>query len=539
MKRKISLFLTFALIASIVCGCNGVYVFTPDGKSQRHESSSSSSSSKSKSDSNDSGVIIIDDDEENNITNATDDNQFSEPYYPYPTDPTGDSNPEGFYSHNIYCDPDILYDKGIEAFSIDFLIPEESDDTYWCMSNFRMDYSTLGSEIKIPEKSKNRAGGYGGIQNTSEGKVFIGSIWDLEYYDNNSINRKKATLIDHVPGTPIDGTRFENEGEGARCKINYNWSANKWYRFVIRSYGVEIDNGVTTTIVDQWLQDKDTQEWFLIARYDTGFPDSSMKGNFSQFLECFSGDTYYLMRSVYWKNIYVMYEDSNTWSPIEGATLKVAGELDENKKPNKKGGFSFGSNSEYFWAITCGVGDNILLTEPDVKREGHYYIKNSDEAPNLDELSKYQTEKVPEYTIEIRWDETQLVYPTDIELNFNMDPYYSREEMGEPYDKESVFYYFSNEGSCDAIIKQPNIYKNETFNYMTIDIYNTNNINYNVTWDTGINNSNCLADCQVTIYRGNKKLYHLTDADLATRAATGVWYMNICSINNGFLTVFP
>lgn len=529
MNKK---YLHYSVLAVLLCvfvtGCNIPYVYSPDNKSIRHESSSSKSS-KSKSDSDD-GVIIIDDDDE----------EFSEPYYPYETDPTGDTNPNGFYSHNIYCEPDLGDISKAQAFSIDFYIPEEADETYWSMCNFVMDHSMLGDKIKMD--AKNYGGGYGGVQKTSEGKVFIGSIWDTKYKEENgSMHNMSATLLDHAPGTPIGGERFGYEGDGARCKLPYNWSANKWYRFVVRSYDVDMGDGSTRTIVDQWLQDKDTKEWFLIARYDTGLTGSSLTGYLSQFLECFNGDAYYLVRSVYWKNIYVMESGSNNWQSIESATLKVAGTTDhgEDGNPNKKGGFNFGSNGEFFWAITCGVGENILLSNPNVKREGHYTIKNSDSAPNLDELSMYEAVKEPVYTINIEWDSNLIPYPQYISLNMDLSTSYNRGDTLDPYEDNSFYFYSDVDGHLLAKICEPNIRKGETFDYMKILIYDATNVGYNITWDTGLENSNVLGDCEITIYKGDKKIKHLTQGDCAVRAYTGVWYLDICRIENGNIQTGP
>ena len=532
MNKK---YLHYSILAVLLCvfvtGCNIPYVYSPDNKSIRHESSSSKSS-KSKSDSDD-GVIIIDDDDE----------EFSEPYYPYETDPTGDTNPNGFYSHNIYCYPDTGNMGNVEAFSIDFMIPEESDDTYWAMCLFSMDNSMLSDVTKMdPRDVGNSGSGYGGIQNTNAGKVFIGSIWDTEYFnENGNTIIRNAKLIDHAPGTPIGGERFGNEGEGARCRLRYDWKKNKWYRFVVRSYAVKTDNGNTTTIVDQWLQDKDTKEWFLIARYDTGLDDSSLCGDFSQFIENFNADTYYQVRSIYWKNIYLKSKDSNSWKPIEGATLKVLGTTDDGEKgkPNKKGGFNFGSNGEYFWAITCGVGENILLSNPDVKREGHYIIKNSDSAPNLDELSMYEAVKEPVYTINIEWDSNLIPYPQYISLNMDLSTSYNEGDTLDPYEDNSFYFYSDVDGHLLAKICEPNTRKGETFDYMKILIYDATNVGYNITWDTGLENSNVLGDCEITIYKGDKKIKHLTQGDCAVRAYTGVWYLDICRIENGNIQTGP
>lgn len=245
-------------------------------------------------------------------------------------------------AHNIYLDPNLSETTGcFDGYSIDFYSADSPTNTYWSLCNWSMNNSAFLKKNNAKQADgeySSSMGGYGGLQNCPDGRVSIIALWEMFYYDRN-FSLKKLTAREIYPG--MNGT-FGGEGNGVHYIGSYDWKSQRWYRMVFRSW---TDAKTGTTYVGEWVQDRTTKRWKLIAYYDTLLPDSYMEGSMSFFQENFS--TGYLeKRNFRVKNLYVLQHSNTSWTSINSATMSY--DYPEWGY-NTAGSHVFGANGEYFF----------------------------------------------------------------------------------------------------------------------------------------------------------------------------------------------
>lgn len=255
--------------------------------------------------------------------------------YPYFYDENA-VNKTDLMAHNYYFDPDLSSFSGkYSAYSIDIKVDRDPVGTYWSTVNFSM---SGGAE------------GYAGIQNTRDGKKAILSIWEYE----KIVNGRKITVTPERLFPDKDAYHFDNEGSGSRSLESYPWKAKHWYRVLVRCYE---DKDYGHTVVEQWIQDRETMEWTLVSAFDTLQTNAYFTGNFSAFMENYDSDYCNKLRSIQLRNPFVQEYGRTTWKSVTKGKASI-----DTWYGNKKGGFSFGSNGQYLWGIVCGYGPDEALS---------------------------------------------------------------------------------------------------------------------------------------------------------------------------------
>ena len=422
-------------------------------------------------------------------------------------------------AHNIYLNPDLSNtSNAFSAYSIDFKTSDDANSTYWSLCNWNM---------------HNGSGAYAGLQNASNKKVAVLSFWKNEHATDS--DKELATLV--YPDDTAEN--FDNEGSGVKWIKDYSWEKDHWYRMVIRAFDPEWSDG---TVVEEWIQDKESGEWTLYAAYDTHIKDSYLEGNMSFFMENFNSNDCNELRSMNVGNIYVMEYGSDKWTAIDTATISIDTAWD-----NKKGGYNFGATDEYFWGYTCGSGDDFVKTQPSIPQESTYTVQMSDSAPDFDFAHDYGFEvsnsSEPIYTIHVTWtyfenydEETWRemgiepyendVYVDVSDADATIDPLSFRCETVDATDT----YYAVVNGIEEKIYSHT--VSEEGYN---IQIFR-NDLTYNISWQTSTNTIE--TDCYAEIKNADGYYEVRTRDEYYARSYTGAWYFAICSVKNGVLGEF-
>lgn len=519
MKRKIcSLLLSSVMTLSLLAGCSGQSISIElqndnEEKADDEVETSNDTDSKSETESNSGDSSSQADD-----TETFEESSFGTEGYPYDIDPS-DPNPEDRMAHNIYLNPDLSNtSKAFSAFCIDFKTSDDANSTYWSLCNWNM---------------HNGSGAYAGLQNASNKKVAVLSFWKNEHATDS--DKELATLV--YPDDTAEN--FDNEGSGVKWIKDYSWEKDHWYRMVIRAFDPEWSDG---TVVEEWIQDKESGEWTLYAAYDTHIKDSYLEGNMSFFMENFNSNDCNELRSMKLNNIYVMEYGTDTWTAIDTATLSIDTEWD-----NKKGGYNFGATDEYFWGYTCGSGDDFVKTQASLPKKGTYTIKMSDSAPEFDFVHDYGFETTvssePLYRIHVNWTYFD---------NYEEDTW---REMGvEPYENDVYVDVSDGSSTIDITSLRCETFENTDTYYALVNgteekIYShtvseegygihifRDDLTYNISWQTSTNTID--TDCYAEIWDANDNYEVRTRDDYLARSYTGAWYFAICSVKNGVLGEF-
>ena len=508
------------MTVSLLTGCSGSGVSLDMSKNDEETSSDKDNSSDNQTESDDEK----ENDSDNN-SSATDDAEasveslFGTEGYPYDIDPS-DPNPEDRMAHNIYLDPDLSgTSKAFSAFSIDFKTSDDPENTYWALCNWNM---------------HNGAGAYAGLQNDGGNRVAVLSLWKNENVSDP--NLAFATLI-----YPEDtAENFDNEGSGVKHIKTYSWEKNHWYRMVIRAFDPEWTD---TTVVEEWIQDKESGEWTLYAAYDTHIKNSYLEGAMSCFMENYIGNTCNELRSMNLNNIYVMEYGSDKWTAIDTATLKV--DTPDAKHDNKKGGYNFGATEDYFWGYTCGSGDDFVKTQTSLPTQDTFTIKMTDSAPDFDFAHDYGFDTTvssePIYTINITWTYFE-VYNEEFYSDSDIDPYTNDAWVDVSEGASSIDFSSTRSESQDTTItyyalvngREEKLYSYTTYeNGYIIQLFR-NDLTYNIGWGTLVNDVDYDTYAIVTDSAGNQE-YIYNDENHFNRSYTGAWYFAICSVTNGVL----
>lgn len=270
--------------------------------------------------------------------------------YPYEVDPE-EPNPEGRFAHCLVIYPELSGTSGaFTAYSVDFMSENAPVSTYWALCQWNM---------------HNGACAYAGLQNKDGKPVSLMSFWKNDHGDcaRRIWPDKKQNF-------------FDNEGEGSNCFTSFPWKPGHWYRMVIRSL---MPDETGTTVVEQWVQDKETSKWYLLCAFDTLLKDSYLDAGICLFMENFLPGDCNFLRSARIKNIAVREKGSDGWRKINKATLRVGANQGETR-----GGFSFGASPDYFWLYTSGSGEDITKARPDIPVRGTFEVSSDSSDPGFD-----------------------------------------------------------------------------------------------------------------------------------------------------------
>lgn len=273
---------------------------------------------------------------------------------------------DGTMSHSVWGTPDNLGSGQYDFITVDFYTSSQPDYTYWSLFQWYMDMSKYkrAQGYDFTEDMD----GYAGLQSISDGETTaITSMWQSEA-DNGDI--LTPTCI--YPSEFSDS--FDHEGSGTAVVINHNWQANRWYRFVLRSYADEND---TTTYISSYVMDLETEEVTLIAIYDTHLPKSSMRGP-GPFLENYSEESYFYHRDMYMTNFYARDVHSQEWLSLNTGKLIIGGIGDH------QGSYRFSAGNGILRVETCGIGKDVIQNNDYDATEWKYRLSQP-RIPKIDE----------------------------------------------------------------------------------------------------------------------------------------------------------
>jgi len=181
-------------------------------------------------------------------------------------------------------------------------------------------------------------GGYCGIQDHPNGKLFIFSLWDPS-------NHLPIVAAYTGPGTQIEN--FGGEGTGLKSwNFSLGWSTNTWYNLVTRVWQ---QNG--HTFFGFWSQDMNTGRWTHLVTMDYPVANVSFKGNNDAFIEDWFGSGANI-RKVLYKNGWQR-STSGTWKLQKAATFSSnSGDAVRNGQYNEA--FNAGIENGSFFMQTGG-----------------------------------------------------------------------------------------------------------------------------------------------------------------------------------------
>ena len=182
----------------------------------------------------------------------------------------------------IYSDLDLSNTSGnFDIFTIDFKGIDIPDNTFWCLLQWQMDLTNL------KKKYTDVQGGisYGGFQTNKNGKKALLSLGEIIYKENGE--EKKIVPTRLYP-------KGETENEDAYYITEFEWESNVWYRLIFRIWK---DHSLGQTFVGEWIQNLSSQEWTLLAYFNTHLTDSFISGKLKQFQEDYNEEFLGLERS--------------------------------------------------------------------------------------------------------------------------------------------------------------------------------------------------------------------------------------------------
>ncbi|MDO4973472.1 MAG: DUF3472 domain-containing protein [Eubacteriales bacterium] len=251
------------------------------------------------------------------------------------------------YCAQYLCvDPQLtMTENRFDFFSVEFRTDKQPRDTYWSLVNWGMD-----NQEYISRKGYTHAdsvGAYAGLQMVGKKAKGIMSMWETYFYKGGE---KKKTLSATCVYPKGKSTHYDNEGSGTSLIVPFEWKANTWYRFVLRSW---INKESDSTYVGSWVEDLSTGELYLLAVYDTHLPNSYMLGNMGQFLENFNGEQYWRHREMQLRNYCLHDPLTDEWYFPDSVTMSIWTELGFNQ-----GSYRYSAADGVFTAETCGLGKN-------------------------------------------------------------------------------------------------------------------------------------------------------------------------------------
>ena len=202
----------------------------------------------------------------------------------------------GFY---MKCDANVVEGKS-DGFMIDFYSDAENAwSTYYSNANWSM--YTKPTMLKLKAFNWQGGGAYAGLQilGTSAERRGIMSFWRYEYKEMGTLE-EKTLYAEAVVGKT---TKYDNEGSGTSCVMEYNWKCGQWYRELLYCW---TDEKTGNTFMGNWYYDYETDTWDLFAYYDTKLIESYITGGIGQFLENFNESKRETVRSFRYKGVYFL-----------------------------------------------------------------------------------------------------------------------------------------------------------------------------------------------------------------------------------------
>ena len=135
----------------------------------------------------------------------------------------------------------------------------------------------------------------------------------------------------------------ETENEDAYYITEFEWESNVWYRFVFRTWK---DHSFGQTFVGEWIENLSSQEWTLLAYFNTHLTNSFISGKLKQFQEDYNEEFLGLERSFQIKNIYAYDRKNRKWISLNRSTLSY--DL-PSLKYDTIGTHQFGYAKNYFY----------------------------------------------------------------------------------------------------------------------------------------------------------------------------------------------
>lgn len=201
----------------------------------------------------------------------------------------------------IYYNPDLGDASGkFSGFSIEFKGVETPPSTLWALCDWEMDLTNFRESY--PDARSDES--FGGFQTTGDGKRMLLTLSDVLYSEDGEKKTLKAEKI------------YPKERDN--LLTSFEWKTNTYYKFVIRTW---TDDETQKTFLGEWIQDMDTQKWYLVAYYNTNIEGSFLTGTLSQFQQNFFEKHFGKERSFNIRNIYAYDIELKKWISFNQGTL--------------------------------------------------------------------------------------------------------------------------------------------------------------------------------------------------------------------------
>ena len=165
------------------------------------------------------------------------------------------------FAKNIYLTPDLGDATGkFSGFTLEFKGIETPPSTLWALCCWEMDLTNFRETYNDAKTDES----YGGFQTTADGKRMILTVSDVIYTEDGESKILKAEKI------------YPKERDN--LLTSFEWKTNTYYKFLIRTWN---DDETQKTFVGEWIQDMDTQTWYLVAYYNTNIEGSFLTGTLS------------------------------------------------------------------------------------------------------------------------------------------------------------------------------------------------------------------------------------------------------------------
>lgn len=142
------------------------------------------------------------------------------------------------YGHDPACKaqyltaaPQFNLAGGCDATSVEFYTGSQPDQTYWSLVNWSMDCTEYMKRNGYT--SMDGIGAYAGLQMVDGRPMGIMSMWETYFTDADG---KTVTLVPSCIYPAGEGVGFSHEGSGTSIVTPFEWRAETWYRFVLRSW---------------------------------------------------------------------------------------------------------------------------------------------------------------------------------------------------------------------------------------------------------------------------------------------------------------
>ncbi|KAG4096048.1 hypothetical protein H8356DRAFT_1683376 [Neocallimastix lanati (nom. inval.)] len=270
-------------------------------------------------------------------------------------------------AHNIYSYPKIASNTKMDIYMIDIKPKTNARYTFWNANQMKMDMSYYKNKGYTVKKEMSSTSGLQYVSSYSDQKIY----WSFG----------KATYNDGKKDITLTPTRIYPSGSSST--FDFSFTEDEWNTVLYRTWTeVKSDNSLTTK-VGQWVRCYNQYPyWRVAAVYDTHVAESSMTGSMAFWQENFSPETSDYEREVHIKGMYYRNNSNKKWVSVPSTYLST-----DTGFNDKKGGFSYGANGNYFYGKAGNLIEGSQLEFEKKNAVQRLYTISQDSKPYMESLA--------------------------------------------------------------------------------------------------------------------------------------------------------